>query len=203
MSAGSGFHVRNASVNLNGDSSSSSHLVATGVIVFNNLVRVWKAAVLLFLYTLVTLNAGKLFPNNSAWVSGLRRLNFFDSESKIFWSDFSHCSQHFYNLIFSLLNQGKSNITLETHTAISFCLSHILSRKRIKLQTSAPTQKGPAPSKIFFFLGSLHATHDSKTKLYSWLTKATRATSTTLCLITDQNPHKCSSSLSLWPPDTW
>lgn len=88
MSAGSGFHVRNASVNLNGDSSSSSHLVATGVIVFNNLVRVWKAVVLLFLYTLVILNAGNPFPSNSAWVSGLR-----DSESKkfslkIFWSDF-------------------------------------------------------------------------------------------------------------------
>lgn len=83
------FPCQNASVNLNGDSSSSSHLVATGVIIiFNNLVRVWKAVVLLLLYTLVILNAGKHFANSWAWVSGLRRLNFFDSESKIYWSDF-------------------------------------------------------------------------------------------------------------------
>lgn len=73
MSAGSGFHVRNASVNLNGDSSSSLHLVATGVIVFNNLVRVWKAVVLLSLHTGYT-KCWKTLPKQfsmSLWVKGL------------------------------------------------------------------------------------------------------------------------------------
>ena len=145
MSAGSGFHAGNASVNLTRESSSSpnltKNLITTGMItVFNNPVRVWKVTVFITpALHIGYINSRQTLPRTFSTSLHLRGLNFFDHTSEIPWRDFwsvfsAFPRSHFWH--FKL-----RQITLKTYIATSFCLLHMLFRKRLLICRPLPQPK--------------------------------------------------------------
>lgn len=171
MSAGSGFHAGNASVNLTRESSSSpnltKNLVTTGMlIVFNNPVRVWKVIVFITpALHIGYINSRQTLPRTFSTVPCLRGLNFLDYTSEIPWRDFwsvfsAFPRSHFWH--FTL-----KQITSKIYIAISFCLLHVLFRKKIIICRPLPQPKVVQLHTKHYFRFFPYDVKLSKTKLYS------------------------------------